>query len=378
MYEYVAMYVDDLLVVMENPAEFIEILKSEYKYKIKGDGPLEYHLGTNYERGTNGELVYHAKKYITRMYGMYEKMFGEAPRKYTSPLEKGDHPELDESEILDEQGVSHYQSLIGSMQWCVTIARFDIATAVMTLSRFRAAPRQGHLNRAKRVVGYLWATRDASLVVRTTKPNLEGIDTPDYDWQYTVYGNAEEEIPKNLPDPKGKTVQIIVYKDANLYHDMVTGKAVTGILIFFNGTLVDWYSKRQATVEAATYGSEFVAARIAVDQIVDCRLSLRYLGVPIEVKTIMFGDNQSVVTSSTIPTSALNKRHNALAYHRVREAIAAGFLKFVKIDGAKNPADIVSKHWGWQQIQTIIKPLLFWRGNMEDCLTKEDFNNAQT
>ena len=110
LYEYVATYVDDLLIGMENPAEFI--LKQDFKYKIKGDGPLTYHLGTDYERGSNGELVYHAKKYITRLCDMYEKMFGEKPHKYKSPLEKGDHPELDESDFLDEQGIAHYQSLI--------------------------------------------------------------------------------------------------------------------------------------------------------------------------------------------------------------------------------------------------------------------------
>ena len=80
----------------------------------------------------------------------------------------------------------------------------------------------------------------------------------------------------------------------------------------------------------------------------------------------MFGDNQSVVTSSTIPQSALNKRHNALSYHRVREAIAAGILFFHKIDRSKNPADVVSKYWGYQQAWPLLQPLLFWRGNPAD------------
>ena len=95
-----------------------------------------------------------------------------------------------------------------------------------------------------------------------------------------------------------------------------------------NKTPIDWYSKRQATVETATYGSEFVAARIATHQIIDLRTTLRYLGVPVNGESFMFGDNQSVVTSSTIPHSALNKRHNALSYHRVREAVAAGIIRF--------------------------------------------------
>ena len=69
---------------------------------------------------------------------------------------------------------------------------------------------------------------------------------------------------------------------------------------FLNQTPIDAYTKRQSTVETATYGSEFVAARTAVDQIIDIRTTLRYLGVPIRDKSYMFGDNRSVVTSSTI------------------------------------------------------------------------------
>jgi hypothetical protein len=135
---------------------------------------------------------------------------------------------------------------------------------------------------------------------------------------------------------------------------------------------VEWFSKRQNTVEVATYGSEFVSGRIAVDQIVDLRLTLRYLGVPVDDKSYLFGDNQSVVTSSTIPTSVLNKRHNMLSYHRVREAIAAGFLSFVHIDGKRNPADILSKHPGYQEFWPHAEVLLFHRGDTRYCKSRAD------
>jgi hypothetical protein len=42
----------------------------------------------------------------------------------------------------------------------------------------------------------------------------------------------------------------------------------------------------------------------------------------------MFGDNESVVNSSTWIDAKLHKRHNALAFHKVREAIAAGFTAY--------------------------------------------------
>ena len=59
----------------------------------------------------------------------------------------------------------------------------------------------------------------------------------------------------------------LAHVDANLHHDQVTGRAVTACLHLFNVTSSHWHSKRQATVEIATFGSEFVAARIATDKL---------------------------------------------------------------------------------------------------------------
>jgi hypothetical protein len=89
-----------------------------------------------------------------------------------------------------------------------------------------------------------------------------------------VYGNGEELIPVDIPEPLGEMVILSHYADANLYHDLITGRAVTGIIHFMNQTPIECYSKKQATVETATYGAEFVAARVAVDQIIDLQTTL--------------------------------------------------------------------------------------------------------
>jgi hypothetical protein len=179
----------------------------------------------------------------------------------------------------------------------------------------------------------------------------------------TVYGKVQELMPHDMPEPLRNEVVTITYEDANHYHDMITGRAVTGILHMLNGTPVDWFSKRQDSVETATYGSEFVAACIATEQVIDLQTTLRYLGVPIRGKAYMVGDNQeSVIISSKIPHSRLSKMRNALSCHRVREAIAAKVLNFIHILGEKNPADILSKHCGYQQLWPHVQPLLFWLG----------------
>ena len=235
--------------------------------------------------------------------------------------------------------------------------------ASMPMSRFRVAPRSGHLVRLQHIYGYLKTFASTAIRVKPLQPDFSSLPDQEVERCHFVYGNVEEIIPKDLPPPLGKSVITTTYTDANLYHDVLTGRSVTGILHLCNQTLIDWYSKRQATVETATFGSEFTAARISADQIIDLRTTLRYLGVPIINKSYMFGDNQSVVTNSTIPHSSLNKRHNALSYHRVREMIAAKIMGYYWVDGKNNPADIVSKHWGYPQVWHMLKSLLFYSGN---------------
>jgi hypothetical protein len=359
IYEYVAVYVDDLAIAVRNPKEFCDLLMEKYKYKLKGTGPISFHLGMDFFRDEDGVLCFAPRRYIDKMVDGYTRMFGEKPKQtYTSPLEKGDNPELDTSELLDMDGIKQYQSLIGALQWAVSIGRIDVTTAVMTMSGFRVAPRQGHIERTKRLYGYLLRFRDAAIRILTDEPDFSDIPEPAHDWMYSVYGEVEVLTPKDAPKPLGKRVTTVTYVDANLYHDMVTGRSVTGILHLLNKFPVDWFSRKQATVETATYGSEFVAARTATDQIMDLRLTLQYLGVPLYKRSYMFGDNEAVVDSSSFPHSKLHKRHQALSFHRVREAVASGMLRFIHIDGPSNPADILSKHWGYQQVKNLLKYLL--------------------
>ena len=133
----------------------------------------------------------------------------------------------------------------------------------------------------------------------------------------TVYGTPIKDTPSNALMAKGNPVCTTTYADANLLHDLVTGRSAPGMLHFFNQTPIDSFSKRQNQVESATYSSEFMAAWQAVEQIIDLRYTLCMLGVPIEGPFWLFGDNKAIVTSSTIPHSSLNKRWNAISYHKV-------------------------------------------------------------
>ena len=189
---------------------------------------------------------------------------------------------------------------------------------------------------------------------------------------YSVYGECEEESFKGLPMPKGKVARVTTWIDSGLHHCRVTGKASTGMVQFVNQTPVDWGAWHQSTVETATYSSEFVAARMGVDKTIDLQYTLCAMGVPLEEPSWMLGDNQSVVTSSTIPHSTMSKRWVALSYHRVRCAIAHGYIRFCHVDTKNNVSDIMTKALGFVSMWPFVQPLLFWRGDTDSAVQSVD------
>ena len=60
-------------------------------------------------------------------------------------------------------------------------------------------------------------------------------------------------------------------------------------------------------METTTYGSKFVAAKQCAEQVRELQETLRMMGIPLKESAWMLGDNSSVITSSTIPSSSLKK-----------------------------------------------------------------------
>ena len=135
-----------------------------------------------------------------------------------------------------------YLTMVGRLQWLVTLGRFDIHAEVATMSRFRAAPRQGHMDRLKRIYSYAIRTKDYAIRFRTDQPDYSFLPDQHFDWTYSVYGSVQEILPDDMPEPLGEEVITTTTMDANLNHCLPTGKSLTGCLHFVNKTPVDWYS----------------------------------------------------------------------------------------------------------------------------------------
>jgi hypothetical protein len=146
-----------------------------------------------------------------------------------------------------------------------------------------SAPREGHLTLLGNIFGYLCKYPDGAIRFRMETPEHELRYTPNVKcWERTVYGEPFEELPPDMPIPKGKTVQQSAWFDANLQHDMVTGRSAMGTFHMVQNTVVGCLSKRQSTVETATYATEFIAGRTCLDEAIALRYELRMLGAPLD------------------------------------------------------------------------------------------------
>ena len=484
-YEYLAVYVDDLAIAAKDPQAFYNELKKRYNLKLKGAGPLEYHLGCTHKKDSDGTLATDPRRYVNKILESYERMFKEKPGKSRPPLEGGDHPELDTSELCDEQLISlghfdiafdeactldtscdyllhldspslspelQYNSSVDSVEieflpeseghldhtknsptdlfsthhdyelfllqkeldapnnnlnhynfhtcenqddilihttnlsnifalpqfmaqhTCDDQEPTDDPIAVPTASqascdhtlkpkcahnpidipvqwfkfihlipkpRMTKTPFQIAVHKAyspiasmnykwtinlhdrhplfevmkqegyttpKRIVGYLLFLPDGAIRFRTGEPDFSSLKDQEYDVTKSIYSGTCEQIPHDIPKPLGKHAQNTYYVDANLHHDLATGKAVTASLHFLDQTPIDAYSKR----------------------------------------------------------------HHLISYHRVREVIPAKFISFHWKDGKSNSADILSKHWEFATVWPMLKPILFWRGETATQLKGSD------
>ena len=116
---------------------------------------MSYPLGADYFEDPDGTFVSQPKKYIDKFAETYKNLFnGEPPKAYKTPPDKNGHPELDTSEILEGDMAAKYLTMVGQLQWLVILGRLVLHAHVASMSRFRAAPRQGHMGRLRRICAY--------------------------------------------------------------------------------------------------------------------------------------------------------------------------------------------------------------------------------
>jgi Reverse transcriptase (RNA-dependent DNA polymerase) len=341
-YDYICTHVDDFSIFAKDPDIYMSVIKD--LYVVRDIGPPKYYLGNDFFRGSTRKAYMGSSTYVTEAVRKVEEKLGVL-WKERSPCVEGDHPELDTSSFLDADDTRLFQNLIGVAQWIAQLGRFDIAQAINSLSRFSAAPRQGHLDHAIRIFAYLKRRKHMAICIDSRPPlidhgSVHSCGEPDLS---TIYPDACEDLDPKLPVPLGPELEITGVMDSDHAHDHMTRRSVSGILLFVGRTPVMAFSKRQGAVQASTYGAEFVVARTTIEEILSLRYFLRSFGVPVTRASRVFGDNMSVLISMTQPDSQLKKKHLCLAYHILRENVACNVVQPFYIPSRQNYADFLTK-----------------------------------
>lgn len=368
-WEYVLCYSDDLLVMSHDPKSVMDFLSKRYTMKEGSVREPTDYLGAQVRKftidGDDGPdecWALSSDLYVKRAIADVETELGQAGKglktKVPTPLSSGYRPELDVSPELDERRASYFQGLIGVLRWMVELGRVDIMVGVSMLSRYLAMPRTGHLEETLHIFAYLKAHPKSAMVMDDSVPRFDESRFAKCDWS-EFYPGAEEPVAPNAPELRGNSVTTSAFVDADHAGCRVTRRSHTGIFVFINRAPVMWYSKRQNTVESSTFGSEFVAMKIAVEQCEALRYKLRMFGVPVDGPTNVFCDNESVFQNSTRPESTLKKKHNAIAYHRTREAQAAGIVRIAWEDGRFNIADLLTKLLPGPKLKELVRHILW-------------------
>jgi len=349
-YEMVLCYVDDLLHISHKPNVFMEELSTIYRLKDGYSTPKRY-LGASVGKMSleGGESWYlSCDEYVHSAVQNLEAELDKANKKLRGtksskrPYPTSYRPELDDSEELGPEEANRFQQLIGILRWAAKLGRLDIYTEVSMLSQYQCSPRQGHMEAIFYVFSYLKHNPNCRIVFSPLDHWAPKHEVHEVDWG-KCYPDAKEDIPGNMPEPLGHAVKITVYCDADHAGNLFNRRSHSGIVVYVNDAPILWFSKRQNTVEAASFGSEFNALKIAVEMVEEIRYKLRMFGIPIVGPALVLCDNKSVVSNSSRPESTLKKRHNSICYHQVREAAAAKYIVVSWIEGKDNIADVFTK-----------------------------------
>ncbi len=148
-YDYISTYVDDFLITVKDPWLYMRRLQEIYM--IKDPKTPDVYLGATYIGGPSGDWGITAREYIKEAIRQTEKRLGIILREEKTLIKTNDHPEEDRTPLLTADMHREYQSLIGMLQWAVSLCRVDVCFTVSSLSRFCSCPREGHLDRVLRI-----------------------------------------------------------------------------------------------------------------------------------------------------------------------------------------------------------------------------------
>ncbi|SGY77704.1 BQ5605_C005g03702 [Microbotryum silenes-dioicae] len=308
---YIALYVDDLLIVSPALDEIERVISGlEQRYGVKRLGPAEYILGIQIRRLEDGSIALSQECYIMDVLARFH--FDTTTRGATVPMTPG----LSLTAVPGqgtERIRSWYLQAIGSLLYISLGTRPNIAFAVSYLSRFANNPGRRHWVAVKHVLRYLRATYRDELLYACGPTKITGV---------------------------------VGYSDANWGACVDTSISTMGFVFYLAGSAVSWSSKRQTRVADSTTDAEYLALSHAGKEAIYLTQLLSELHVrPVDAAHI-FTDNEAAAAVAHDPVHTSGTRHIRLREHFVRDMVHQGDISLSHVGTANMVADIFTKALG--------------------------------
>ncbi|SDA04035.1 BZ3500_MvSof-1268-A1-R1_C099g00544 [Microbotryum saponariae] len=308
---YIALYVDDLLMISPELAEIERVISGlDQRYGVKRLGPAEYILGIQIRRFDDGSIALSQERYIMDVLARFH--FDTTTRGTTVPMTPG----LSLTAIPGqgtERIRSWYLQAIGSLLYISLGTRPDIAFAVSYLARFANNPGRRHWIAVKHILRYLRATYRNELVYARGQARITGV---------------------------------VGYSDANWGACIDTSVSTMGYVFYIAGSAVSWSSKRQSRVADSTTDAEYLALSHAGKEGIYLSQLLEELHVQPVAPAHIFTDNEAAAAVAHDPVRVSGTRHIRLREHFVRDMVNRGDISLSHVGTSDMVADIFTKALG--------------------------------
>jgi hypothetical protein len=292
-WEYILIYVDDILRVHHDPGTSLTQIDKYFRMKPGSIMELTFYLGAKLKKTvmSNGVVAWgmRSSKYVqAAVQNVQEYLKNNGGRKLkkkaAAPFEATYRAEIDESSVLGPKMANCFQSQIGILCWCVELVRINIITEVSMLSTFLCMPCEGHLDAVYHLFANLYMYHNARVVFDPTYPDVDMRAFIKTDWK-PMYGDVKEAIPPNAPVTRGKAIYLHLFVDSDHVVEHFMHCSRTGLVIYLKMAPIVCSSKRKPGVESSVCGAEFVAMKNGIETARDLRYKLRMMGVTIDGPT---------------------------------------------------------------------------------------------
>jgi len=295
-------YVDDIMLVSNKDSAVIEIKQILAKeFKLKDLGQMRYFLGLEIARSKEGISI-SQRKYALEL---LEEFGYLGCKPVPTPMELNLKLSQEDGALIPD--ASYYRKLIGKLVY-LTVTRPDICFAVNKLSQYMSAPREPHLNAARRILRYL--------------KNDPG--------QGVFY-------------PASSTLTLRAFADADWSNCPESSKSISGVCVFLGDSLISWKSKKQDAVSRSSAEAEYRSMANATCELQWLNSMLEDLQVPLVDTIVVYCDNESALNIAKNSVLHERTKHFTRDIHVVREKVAAGFITTLHVETEHNIADLLTK-----------------------------------